>query len=77
MAINCRDFVEKTFGFYDNGKYYRYSCSVPNSELPGPNGEPPLCPILEKNTVRGYTMINVAMSYRDPTDGKIIMHSLA
>ena len=76
MAISARDFVEKTFAFYHNDKFYRYSCSVPDSELPGPNGEEPLCPITDKNTVRGLTMINLCMSYRDPTDGKILMHSL-
>jgi hypothetical protein len=42
MAICSRDFIEKGFNFYHNGKFYRYSSSVDDSELPGPNGEEPL-----------------------------------
>ena len=42
MSINSRDFVDKFFMLCANGKFYKYSCSVPNSEKAGANGEPPM-----------------------------------
>ena len=45
-----RDFYEKGFSFCDNGKFYRYSCTVQDSEI--------IRPKYDKETVRGDTMIN-------------------
>lgn len=42
MAICSRDFIEKGFNFFHEGKFYRYSSSVDDSDLPGPNGEEPM-----------------------------------
>ena len=61
-----RDFYEKGFGFYHDGKFYRYSSSIDNSENPGPNGEPPMCAIKDPHSqVRGYTIFNVGLMDRD------------
>lgn len=70
-TIASRDFFEKGFNFYSNGKFYRYSTSVPDSEFPGPNGEQPLRPLPDDRTVRGFTNINCGLVYRDPKTGKI------
>ena len=70
-TIASRDFFEKGFNFYSDGKFYRYSTSVPNSESPGPNGEPPLKALPNDKTVRGFTNINCGLVYRDPKTGKI------
>ena len=58
MAICSRDFYEKGFSFFHNGKFYRYSTSVQNSNLPGPNNEDPIKPLPNKSTVRAETLIN-------------------
>ena len=71
FTIASRDFYEKGFNFYENGKFYRYSCSVPNAELEGPNGEKPAYPTPDQMTVRGDVLINCGMMWRGP-DGKII-----
>ena len=65
MAISSRDFHEKGFNFFSNGKFYRYSSSVEDSHLPGPNGEEPMKPIPNKNTVRATTLINCGIMKRD------------
>ena len=63
LAFSGRDFCEKTFNFYSNGKFYRYSTSVDNTELPGPIGEAP-----EKESpqdiIRGFTIFSCAMLER-------------
>jgi len=41
--------MEKGFNFYSEGKFYRYSTSIDDSELPGPNGEEPLKNIEDAN----------------------------
>ena len=68
-TIAARDFYEKGFNFYDNGKFYRYSTSVPDAQMQGLNGEAPRCPE-RPNTVRAEVLINVSMMWRSP-DGKI------
>ena len=54
--IWARDFYEKGFNFFHEGKFYRYSCTVANSrdhkKLP-------------KSTVRGETIYNLAIMERD------------
>jgi hypothetical protein len=49
MTIQSRDFYDKGFNFFHNGKYYRYSTAVSDSEqiksVPG-------------ETVRGETIYN-------------------
>ena len=65
MAISSRDFVEKSLQFWDGNKFYKYTTSVYNSELPGPNGEKPLVSIPNKSTVRGFTNLNAIMVYRN------------
>merc|ERR1712046_319599 len=68
---SARDFFEKGFIFYSDGKLYRFSTSVPNAHLEGPNKEKPLCPNPNKNTVRGDVLINCGMMWRG-SDGKIL-----
>ena len=77
FGISSRDYVDKSISFYDKGKFYKFSCGVPNSELPGPNGAQPLCPLPDKYTVRGFTNINVSMCHRNPVDGKIMLTAMA
>ena len=71
MAICSRDFIEKGFAFYHKGKFYRYSTSVFDAELPGPNGEEPKWPCPNKSTVRANTLINLGIMQRD-TDDRIL-----
>jgi hypothetical protein len=75
-TIASRDFYEKGFNFYHDGKFYRYSCSIENSEHPGPKGEPPLKP-LETGTVRGRCVINCGLMQRNPSDGKILLTQIS
>ena len=63
--------MEKGFNFYSNGKFYRYSTSIDDSELPGENGEEALRPIANYNTVvRAFTLFNCAIMQRE-ADSKI------
>lgn len=71
-TIASRDFYEKGFNFYHNGTFYRYSCSVTDSELEGPNGEPPVRPCSD-DVVRGRCVINCGIMHRNPSDGKIML----
>jgi len=48
-TIKARDFYDKGFNFYHNGKYYRYSTAVNNSEDIYP---------VPKDTFRGETIYN-------------------
>ena len=63
-SFSSRDFVEKGFNFYHDGKFYRYSTSVPDEK--GIEKHPP-----PADTVRGYTFINCGVFERNPKDGKI------
>ena len=76
MAIASRDYAEKSFMFYDRGKFYRFTSGVPDSEFKRPNGRPPICPLPDYSTVRAFTFINIATCYRNPSDGKIIYSSV-
>jgi hypothetical protein len=62
FTISSRDFYEKIFMFFHNGKLYRYSSSVANCEQAKP--PPP-------DTVRGKTMYNCGIMYRSEKDKKI------
>jgi hypothetical protein len=50
FTVKQRDFYEKGFSFCHNGRFYRYSCSVIDSEK--------LKPKFDKDTVRGDTLLN-------------------
>ena len=63
-TIDSRDFVEKSFSFYHNEKFYRYSSSVP--EQAGLQMFP-----LPEETVRGTTIFNFGLFERDKKDEKI------
>lgn len=63
-SFQSRDFVEKTFNFYHNGKFYRYSSSLPD-EL----GQERF-PVAEETT-RGFTYYNFGIVERNPKDDKI------
>jgi len=49
--------------FYHNGKFYRYSSSIVNSEEMMP---------VPKDTVRGTTIYNCGIMYRNESDNKIM-----
>ena len=72
MAICSRDFIEKGFNFFHNGKFYRYSSSVDNQELPGQDLK---FPTPNKNVVRANTLINCAIMRRD-TDNRILVSTI-
>lgn len=61
-TFDSRDFFEKHFTFYHNGKYYRYTSQV--------NNDIELRP-LPSATVRGVTIYNCGLMYRNPKDGKL------
>ena len=65
--IESRDFFEKGFNFYSNGRFYRYSTSVPNSEQ-----------FKEKQpgTTRGATYYNCGMMERDPKTRKVLLTTI-
>jgi hypothetical protein len=65
MAIAARDFYEKGFNFYHQGKFYRYSTSIQDSETS-------LKPLPDKKTTRGFTLINVSLMEREAESGKIL-----
>jgi len=67
FTIKSRDFYEKGFNFFHEGKFYRYSCSVRNSEE---GREVP------KETVRGETIYNMAIMYRDQEDDQKLKFSV-
>jgi len=68
--------MEKGFNFYSDGKFYRYSTSIDDSELPGSDGTPALRPIEDPaQMVRGYTVYNCGIMERD-ADGKIILSTV-
>ena len=59
MTVKSRDFYEKGFSFFHDGKYYRYSCSINNSEEVRE---------VPKETFRGETIYNFGVMERDPED---------
>ena len=70
FQVQSRDFVEKYVGFYHKGKYYRIVFSYKDADKRGPNGEPPFCPVPDKQTVRGETVVGAITAERT-ADGKI------
>ena len=62
FTIQSRDFYDKGFNFYHNGKYYRYSTAMANSEE---------LYAVPKDTIRGETIYNFGIMERDPSDNKI------
>jgi len=52
FTFQSRDFYEKGINFYSDGKFYRYTCGIPNDTKERP---------VPKDTVRGQTLINCAM----------------
>lgn len=62
-----RDFMEKGFNFFSDGKFYRYSTSIENSEVPGvydPDG--PIRSLDDPSkVVRGFTIYNCAIMQRN------------
>ena len=76
--FSCRDFMDKGFNFYSDGKFYRYSTSIDNSEVAGAYGtDGPLRSIDNPNeTVRAYTIYNVGIMERLPS-GKVHLTMLS
>ena len=60
-----RDFQEKGFNFYSDGKFYRYSTSIDDSEAIKPIDDP-------KDMVRGFTIYNCGVMQRDET-GQLVL----
>ena len=72
-AIQSRDFYEKGFCFFHNGKLYRYSCSINDSEKTDEkyDGSDITKKALPDNkTVRGFTIYNCGIFQRE-NDGRI------
>lgn len=67
MTVASRDFYEKGFTFYADGKLYRYSCTVANSEE--------LIPV-PKDTVRAETTYNFGIMRRDAEDNNKVKFSV-
>mmetsp|Transcript_35609 Transcript_35609/g.54449 ORF Transcript_35609/g.54449 Transcript_35609/m.54449 type:complete len:254 (-) Transcript_35609:2-763(-) len=63
FTIQSRDFYEKGFSFYHDGKFYRYSCTVKDSQEQKPS---------PADTIRGETLYNFACVYREQ-DGSLKM----
>ena len=61
--INARDFCEKRFLFVHEGVMYKYSSSLPNAGL----DERPE----QQDIVRGETLLNFGIMWRDEKEGKI------
>ena len=62
LTVSSRDFVDKTFSFYHNDKFYKFSCSVPNSEE--------IIDVPDYYTVRAETLLSAAICER-LEDGRI------
>jgi hypothetical protein len=69
MSVSSRDFFEKGFSFYHQGKFYRYSSSIDDSQT--------LKPLPDSVTVRGFTYINVGIMHRDTSSGKVIYQTIS
>ena len=63
MQFSARDFVDKSFQFYSNGKFYKYSTSIDDSEKDGVYDADGPVRSLENpdDEVRGFTLFNVAI----------------
>ena len=65
-AIDGREFYEKGFLFYDQGKLYRYLTSVPDSiGEPEYEGDMRKRPLHSKATVRGETLFSMITIERE------------
>lgn len=71
--FSSRDFMEKGFNFYSDGKFYRYSTSIDKSEVPGEYDQDGPIRSLDDpdNRVRGFTIYNVGVVERDPNTNEI------
>lgn len=65
--------MEKGFSFYSNGKLYKYSASIDNSEVEGAyDSNGPIRSLDDpNNTVRGFTVFNTAVMERNPVNNEI------
>lgn len=54
--VSSRDFYEKVFKFHYNNKYYKYACSVVDSDK-GENAAKPG----EPETIRGFNFLNFSV----------------
>ena len=68
-----RDFCEKTFSFYNNGKLYRYSTSIDGTELAGPDGEEAV-KASPKNVLRCFVIYSCAIIERQPDEQIKLTH---
>lgn len=64
-SFNSRDFYEKGFAFYHNGKFYRYTTSVPDEESFSMKPLPEV-------TERASTIIYYGIVERDPSNNNKI-----
>lgn len=64
FSFQSRDFIDKSFTFFHNGKFYRYTSSLPEDK--GKIMKP-----LPEETTRGFNYFNIGTYERDPADGKI------
>lgn len=63
-SFQSRDFVEKSFNFYHNGKFYRYASSLPEEAGLQRHAVP-------EETTRGFTYYNFGIIERNAKDGKV------
>lgn len=70
--------MEKGFNFYSDGKMYRYSASIDNSEVEGAyDSNGPIRSLADPSTtVRGFTIFNVGIMQRHETSNEISLHSI-
>ena len=68
IFFQSRDFYDKSFKFYDDGAFYRYSCTVPDSETLLPP---------DSNVTRGETLFNFHKVFRDPKTHEVKVIFLA
>ena len=75
-AIDGREFYEKGFLFFDKGKFYRYTTSIPDS-VGEPKDENDMSkrPLYSDGAVRGETLISMATIERDEK-GKLRLQML-
>ena len=78
MGISSRDFYSKGIQFYHNGKYYRYSSSVIDSEIIDDKNPNDIFKrqLPDDKTIRGTTILNCGIFQRDK-DGKIVGSTLS
>ena len=50
--------------FYHNGKYYRLTFAIKDSDKVGPNGEDPFVALPDETTVRGESLIGLVTMER-------------